>query len=489
MTPREVGTQRHGMAADLGMRQEIRANPRLYQAMDILYMPLASLERRMKQEKNDNPFLEIVEPDEDAFAGEEREAADAGGDADDPGDDIEQEDALYYDVDPDGERQWETRGGTDGPTREVVARPTLREALERQFRLEKLDARQTLIGEQILDSIDSSGFLSRPLADIGAAAGEVIQNEDVEARPVSPEEVAEALAVVQSFDPNGVAARDLRDTFLIQLRNKGERQSLAYEIVRDHWEAVIEGRWGDLERECDVARAAVVSARDAVDKLDRRPGLKYASEFGAYVVPDMEVRKLNGGYRIMHNDSMLPRLTLSRRYMDMLGDGKFEGEDRKFVQRNLDKANWIIKAVEQRRQTMLDVMSFIVKSQRSYFEKGIEHLQPLTLGDVAKRLGVHQSTVSRATNGKYVQTPAGDVVPLKLFFSGGYAKDDGSLVSARSVKAWIKELIDSEDPASPVSDLAIAQLLEKKGVRIARRTVAKYRGQLMIPSSRMRKAI
>ncbi|OGU04445.1 MAG: RNA polymerase sigma-54 factor, partial [Gemmatimonadetes bacterium GWC2_71_10] len=238
-----------------------------------------------------------------------------------------------------------------------------------------------------------------------------------------------------------------------------------------------------------IDAAQVQSAADEIAKLDPKPGLRYAAAGGDYIIPDLVVEKIDGAYRVFLNDTNLPRLRLSRAYQEVARNKKqFVGENRDFITQRLNSAQWMIQAIEQRRQTMLKVMNFIVDRQRDFFEKGIEFLKPLTLREVAEVINMHESTVSRVTNEKYVQTPRG-VLPLKFFFSSALSTTSGEDASARAIKAQIRKLVDDESPTEPLTDQEVVQKLREKGVRIARRTVAKYRDQLGILSARMRRRV
>jgi RNA polymerase sigma-54 factor len=306
---------------------------------------------------------------------------------------------------------------------------------------------------------------------------------------VTLEEAEALLAIIQGFDPSGIAARDLRETLLIQLRDRGEEDTLAFRIVHEHFEELVNHRWSELSKEHGIPAREVQDAAAEIAKLDPKPGLKYSDTSDAYVIPDLVVETVDGQYYVFHNDTTLPRLKLSRAYREVAQDkSKFQGENKSFISKKLNSAQWMIQAIEQRRQTMLKVMHFIVDRQQEFFEKGVEHLRPLTLREVADHIDMHESTVSRVTNEKYVQTPRG-VYPLKYFFSSGLSTDYGEDVSARGVRAQIKKLVADEDPKRPLTDQAIVDILKREGVQIARRTVAKYRDQLGILSARMRKRV
>ena len=477
---------RPGLAAGLHLRQEQKAQPRLYQAMALLHMPLLDLQSHLREALVDNPFLDLVEPgDEPGDAGEDLPEPLADDAEDGPGeeaeeleeaDEVDWEDLLLDDFDAGGRREEYGDSEYEAPT--PAAAQTLWDHLHEQLNLLRLGERELRIGEEIIGNVDRDGFLSCPLDRIVEALDRV-----------SRAEVEEMLARIQSFEPSGIAARDLRETLLLQLRDRGREESLAFRIVDGHFEDLAHRRWPELAEAYGVEPREVQAAADEIAKLDPKPGLRYADASESYVIPDLTVEKVEGRYRVSHADTSLPRLKLSPVYRDVARDrARFEGESRAFISERLNSARWLIQAIEQRRQTMLKVMDFIVERQHDFFEKGVEHLRPLTLRDVARHIEMHESTVSRVTNGKYVQTPRG-LYPLKFFFSGGYATRGGEDLSSEGVRARIRKLVAEEDPTAPLSDHAITSRLQEEGVRIARRTVAKYRDGLGILSARLRRRV
>ncbi|HTT67043.1 MAG TPA: RNA polymerase factor sigma-54 [Gemmatimonadales bacterium] len=474
------------------LRQDLRINPRLYQAMDLLYMPLLDLQQHLKQELTANPFLELLEPEEEeetpATLAEKKEASEPA----------DREEINWEDILLDGFDQGDWRAPTEEREfSEPVSVQTrdLTSYLREQLQLLDLTDRQRLLVEEFLGNIGGDGYLSATLEEIVAATNG-LQEEFAAEREAAPaqapytlEEAQAVLAVVQTLDPPGVGARDLRECLLLQLKDKGETGSLAYRLLDEAFDDLIAHRWSDLAKRLGLDTAEVQAAADEIAKLDPKPGLRFSSSEGDYIIPDLIVEKIDGKYRVFLNDTNLPRLRLSRAYQEVARDKKkFVGENREFITQRLNSAQWMIQAIEQRRQTMLKVMNFIVDRQHDFFEKGIEHLKPLTLREVAEVINMHESTVSRVTNEKYVQTPRG-VLPLKFFFSSALSTTSGEDASARAIKAQIQKLVGDETPHDPLTDQQIVQKLRERGVRIARRTVAKYRDQLGILSARMRKRV
>jgi len=475
---------RRGLSQSLGMRQELKINPRLYQAMDLLYMPLLDLQAHLKLEVLVNPFLEFTEMAEEELPEEKQEEEEED-------DEVDWEEILLNGFDAGGRRSQFEDKEHYMPT--PAAPPDLWEHLREQLNLLTLGPREFALGEEIIGNIDREGFLACSLEEVVEAANTWLAESEpelwAEMEPFTLEEAEAVLGVIQGFYPSGVGARDLRETLLIQLRERKEDESLAYRIIQDHFEQLVNHRWSELSKEHGISPLDVQSAADSIAKLDPKPGLKYADMSDNYVIPDLSVEKVDDEYFVFHNDSSLPRLKLSRSYREVAQDrNQFQGENKAFISKKLNSAQWMIQAIEQRRQTMLKVMSFIVDRQREFFEKGVEHLRPLTLREVAEHIDMHESTVSRVTNDKYVQTPRG-VLPLKFFFSSGLSTDYGEDVSARGIRARIEKLVADEDPKKPLTDQAIVDVLKKEGVQIARRTVAKYRDQLGILSARMRKRV
>ncbi len=489
------------------LRQEMKINPRLYQAMELLYMPLLDLQQHLKQEMAENPFLEMAEADV-----QEEEQLDEEG-KDDPAEEIDWEEILLEGFDAGGRKQQFEQKEYFQPT--AVETTDLEDFLVEQLNYQSLSEREIRLGEEIVGNISDDGALSCTLEEvlegvniwldeIRAVAQERWEKadfDDDDEREAERAEMAilfqsyemfeaeEILVVIQTFDPPGVGARDLRESILIQLDRKEMSDSLSAALVEEHFNDLINHRWAEIAKARGISPLEVQDAADEIAKLDPKPGLKHSSDPERYVIPDLIIEKIDGEYMVFANDTSLPRLRLSRAYREVAREkGKFTGENKEFISSKLNSANWMIQAIEQRRQTMLKVMGFIVDRQRAFFEKGVQHLRPLTLREVAEHIEMHESTVSRVTNDKFVQTPRG-VFSLKFFFSSGLSTTSGEDISARGVKAKIQTLVDEEDQKRPLTDQAIVNLLKAEGVNIARRTVAKYRDQLGILPARMRKRV
>jgi RNA polymerase sigma-54 factor len=484
-----------GLNQSTQLRQELKINPRLYQAMDLLYMPLLDLQQHLKQELLNNPFLEMVEPEEEEEEeGTETEEATAPQEEKAANDEIDWEGILLDGFDAGGRREEHEEKEYYEPV--TVDTRDLSDHLRDQIALLDLDPRQMLLAEEFIGNINEDGYLACPVEDIRQSINDVVlkaaeaADHDPDEVPVyTEEEVARMLETVQALDPAGVGARDLRECLMLQLRDAGLEQSVPYRLVRDCFDELINHRWSEISKRFGISPADVQKAADEIAKLDPKPGLVYSDASDNYIIPDLVVEKIDGKYHVFLNDANLPRLKLSRAYQEIARDKKkFEGENKEFISNKLNSANWMIQAIEQRRQTMLKVMNYIVERQRDFFEKGVQYLKPLTLREVAEVISMHESTVSRVTNEKFVQTPRG-VLPLKFFFSSGLSTTGGEDVSARGIKDQIQKLVENEDPKHPLTDQAIVNILKESGVQIARRTVAKYRDQLGVLSARMRKRV
>jgi RNA polymerase sigma-54 factor len=527
---------RTGLSQHTSLRQELRVNPRLYQAMDMLYMPMMDLQQHLKQELLANPFLELLEPEDEAA---EQPPAEEQKEQKEKEEEVDWEEILLNGFEVGGTReQYEQLEYTEPVT---VETRNLIDHLRDQLQMLTLTSRQLLLGEEFLGNINEEGYLAASLEEILGSVNHLVAGhvekdgeggEDGDggegdldnygtaplpavsasapaqsnsssptltspsspSSPPSPplytmQEAEEMLAIIQRLDPSGTGARDLRECLLIQLVELGDTTSLTYRLVSEAFPDLIAHRWNDLAKRFGVEPAAVQAAADQLSRLDPKPGLKYSEQSDGYIIPDLIVEKIGGRYQVFLNDTGMPRLRLSRSYQEIARDKKkMTPENREFIASKMNSANWMIQAIEQRRQTMLKVMNFIVDRQREFFEKGIEYLKPLTLREVAEVINMHESTVSRVTNEKYVQTPRG-VLPLKFFFSSALSTASGEDASARSIRAKLEKMVSEENSARPLTDQQIVHLFQEQGIQIARRTVAKYRDQLGILPARMRKRV
>jgi RNA polymerase sigma-54 factor len=488
---------RQGLSQNTQLKQELKINPRLYQAMDLLYMPLLDLQQHLKQELLNNPFLDMVEPEEDeedeGDVQEESANPESEPEKDEKGE-IDWEEILLDGFDAGGRREEHEEREYYEPV--TVDSRDLSDHLRDQVSLLDLTPRQMYLADEFIGNINEDGYLACGLDKILEGVNESVQKVAEDSERDLPDvplytmsEAEDMLGIIQSLDPPGVGARDLRECLMLQLREAGLEHSVPFRLVRDCFDELIAHRWSEISKRFGISPVDVQKAADEIAKLDPKPGLVYSDASDNYIIPDLIVDKIDGKYHVFLNDANLPRLKLSKAYQEIARDKKkFDGENKEFISNKLNSANWMIQAIEQRRQTMLKVMNYIVERQREFFEKGVQFLKPLTLREVAEVINMHESTVSRVTNEKFVQTPRG-VLPLKFFFSSGLSTTAGEDVSARGIKAQIQKLVSEENPKHPLTDQAIVNILKESGVQIARRTVAKYRDQLGVLSARMRKRV
>jgi RNA polymerase sigma-54 factor len=485
---------RLGQHLGLHMRTQLVMTQRLQQALKLLQVPTLELEQILRQELQANPLLEEIDLEEDEEetaaereeAGEAEAAAEAGAEepadaaaADAAGDEEESPEPVDWDeyfkdgfvmeqLEPESEDE-------DQLERLPVYVPSGQQSLLEQLTFAVADPVDRRIGEYIIGSLNEDGYLAASLREIAAFF------------EIDEERVAAVLAVIQEFDPPGVAARDLQECLLLQLRARGRSDSAEAVVIRDHFEALKTHKYADIARELKVPVQEVQAIAERIGELDPKPGLSTGGEGARFIVPDLVVQKVDDEYVVYLNDGNLPRLRVSRAYEDLTRRGPDrDNKTVQFIDEKRRYAEWIIKTIEQRRRTMIKVMEAIVRQQEDFFERGAIALKPLTLQQVASAIEMHESTVSRVTKQKYVQTPRG-VFPLKYFFSAGLDTDEGEEVAAKAVKEMIQEIVAGENPQRPLSDKKIVDLLAARGLKIARRTVAKYREQMGILAARMRK--
>ena len=359
----------------------------------------------------------------------------------------------------------------------LTRRQSLYEQLIEQLHLTEVPADVRSAGEAIIGNLDdNTGFLDATLEEIAAMG------------PWPLETVEKALHIVQRLDPVGVAARDVRESLLIQLDVFGLADSLATRMVRDHFESLQTHKLPELSKTLGLPLDTVIAEMEIIKRLDPKPGRKYSAEEAQPVVPEVTIEKVGDGYMIRFEDEGMPHLRINRTYRQMMESKDSTKETRDYIKERFRSAVDLLKNIEHRRQTIYRVCQSIVERQQEFLDKGIECLRPMMLKDVAEDIGMHLSTVSRVVNRKYVNTPQG-VYELRRFFTEGMKSDSGEDVSTRVLKLQIKKMIEAEDPHRPITDDEIAKRLAKQGVKMSRRTVAKYRDQMRIPGSRERRAI
>jgi RNA polymerase sigma-54 factor len=356
--------------------------------------------------------------------------------------------------------------------------PSLADHLMWQLKLSLFSELEMRIGEQIIGNIDQNGYLAATIDEIAA-------QENVE-----PAAVEELLYKIQTFDPPGIAARDLKECLLIQARMLGINNPIIERIICDHLKELEIKHYALIARKLKVPLPDVMEAVSYIGNMDPKPGSAFQQERVQTLIPDVYVVKSGNDYKIILNDDGLPRLRISNFYREIMAglEGSMEGEmGKRYIKERVQSATWLIKSIQQRQKTIYKVAESIVRFQIDYFNKGISYLKPLVLRDVALDVDMHESTISRVVTNKYMQTPSG-LFELKYFFSSGISTTGGDAIASKSVKEEIRKLINEEDPKKPLSDSEIVERLAASGINIARRTVAKYREMMnVLPSSRRKK--
>ena len=464
------------MKLQLHLRQTQTLAPQLIQSLKMLQMPALRLEQTIRLELATNPLLEEVEElDTETKAEEEAEfevAAEKDENAKEDSVDWEeflQDEDNGYKVNEYKEHQEEIIQGSAAQTNNLYHH------LQEQLYLLKLTAEEQLIGEYVIGNISPEGYLA-------------ISVEEMAAELKAPREKIEAiLDLIKRFDPSGVGSRDLRESLLFQLKDKGLEDTLAYRIVDQYINELDRKSILQLSRLMGSSEEKVQSALELIKTLSPTPAHGRFDQGAMPVVPDLIIERLDDGFVVMHNDAHMPRLRISQGYKQLVRRGNSSSDDTKnYIKQKLEQARWLLNAINQRRSTMIRVMESIINRQRDFFDKGPAFLKPLIMEDIAQMVDMNVATISRVANGKYVQTPFG-VYEIKHFFNSGIARDDGTDMSKRSVKQRIEEIIKAELADQPLSDQEIYRQLNNEGIKLARRTVTKYREELKIAPARLRK--
>lgn len=469
-------------ALQIGLNQSLKLTPQLTQAIRLLAMSSLDLQQEVTGLIEANPVLEH----EDELAAQEFDESITPSDDREPEADDGIDDQLdLRDFEEFGD--WnETKGRSDldaeGEAREIATpTPDLREELAWQMALRPLTERDHLIAAVLIDAVDDDGYLRVDDATILSSLPAD--------RNFTEREVGIVRMLLQHCDPIGVAARDLRECLQLQLQSMAEvpGRGIALAIVADHLDALPKTDLNQLARRLQATRQDIEQAIDLIRSLNPRPGARPLESDTEGVIPDLIARKVNGRWRVGLNPASMPDIGISRRYERMAAESR--GETGTYLRGCLQEARWLMKSLQLRGETLTRVGNCIVREQSAFLDYGAEALRPLTLRTIAEEVGLHESTVSRATTRKYVATPRG-VFELKRFFSSGVATSEGGEASATAVQAMIRKHIETENKARPMSDQALTEILKQAGIQVARRTVAKYREAMNIPSSsdRLRKA-
>lgn len=475
---------------NLKLSQQLIMTPQLQQAIKLLQLSRIELTEAIQQEIEENPLLEETVQEVET---EDQVSADSGEPArpdeikaplrteevTGEGDGKEEFDWDGYleDYGPVGVTYYHE--DLEGPTWENVLtkRASLAEHLFWQLNLSRFTEQENRIAEQIIGNLDGNGYLLSSLDEIAAAEN------------VSADEVAAVLKKVQEFDPPGIAARNLQECLLVQARFLVESSPLLEKIIREHLRDLETKNYNLIAKKLKVSLESVLAAVAIISNMDPKPGRVYSDDKDQYIVPDVFVFRVGDEYRIVINEDGLPKLRISNFYKEILGGsaGSGKSECKDYIKERLQSATWLIKSIQQRQKTIYKVTESIVKFQRDFFDKGINHLKPMILRDVADDVQMHESTISRVTTNKYMHSPRG-IFELKYFFNSSISMASGDAIASKSVQEEIRKIINSEDKKKPYSDNEIVDILENSGITIARRTVAKYRDILgILPSSKRKK--
>lgn len=478
------------MNLNLVQTQKLIMTPELKQAIEILQYNSVELNDFIKEELLNNPVLQ--KQDDEPKEGESKPVSESTETSDVPETQGAVEDHPYGDrYEPVG-IDWREIPRDDGYDKHryegefkddredlsydnlIASEETLTDHLLQQLQFSQLEEEDMPVAQYMIENIDTNGYLE-------------VKAEDIANRfKIEIDDVEQILAVVQSFDPPGIGARDLRECLLIQARQKYEGDLLLVKVIEDYLTDLASNRLQNIAKALHVNSADVQEAFDRIKSLEPKPGGLYASLRDVrYITPDVYVEKIDGEYVVTITETTAPKLFVSNFYRSLLEQG-VNDQASEYIQKKLNSAFKLIKSIEQRRNTIYRVVKAIVDYQIEFFDKGPAYLRTLNLKDIAFEVGIHESTVSRAVNGKYLQCRLG-LFEIKYFFQSGVSSDAGDGISSESIKMAIKELIDNEDHKSPISDQDISDELNKMGIRISRRTIAKYRDELNIPSSSKRK--
>lgn len=459
----------------LEQTQTLIMTPELRQAITILQLGALELTQYIEQQILENPVLELDDGEQQLSETPERSESEDRT--------VEPEWLDYFDDSSDTGYIRPRRDDDAKPSFEafVSINPTLHEHLLFQLHLSPLSGKDLEMGEYLIGNIDDNGYLHCDIEEVSGLFH------------VSTKQVIDVIHVLQSFEPPGVGARTIEECLLIQMYSfSGPVAALAKEIILHHLEDLGQNKYRKIAESCSVTVHDVQEAADLIRTLDPKPGRWFDGKDRArYIIPDVTVEKVDGEYVVIMNDSAFPRLFISPYYRRLLSTGRLEeaaggADTRKFIENKINSALWFLKSIEQRRLTLYRVVETMIHLQRNFFDCGLRRLRPMTLRQVASIIGVHESTVSRAVANKFVQTPHG-VFELRFFFTSGVDTENGGGLSSESIKKIIEDLILKEDPHEPLSDQAIADTLNARGISICRRTVAKYRQDANIAPSRIRK--
>jgi RNA polymerase sigma-54 factor len=479
---------------NLKLSQQLIMTPQLQQAIKLLQLSRMEMIDVINQEMEENPLLEDMPTDDYDDEAERKSVSEEGSISEreelkgierteeitGEGDGKEEFDWNSYleDYGPVGTTYDRKDGETPSWDNLLTEKSTLTDHLMWQLKLTRFSDLEMRIGEQIIGNLDTNGYLA-------ATQEEIARLEDV-----SEKEVVAVLEKIQEYDPPGIAARNLQECLLIQVKLLGIENPLLEAIIANHMKDLEIKNYNHIAKKNRVSIEDVLQAVMIISNMDPRPGSIYNEERIQSIIPDVYVFKAGEEYKIVLNDDGMPRLRISNFYKEIMGNVKNESHSengRKYIRERVQSATWLIKSIQQRQRTIYKVADSIVRYQKDFFDRGINYLKPLVLRDIAYDVEMHESTISRVVTNKYMYTPRG-IFELKYFFSSSIQKKSGEAIASKSVKEEIRRTIGSEDPKNPYSDHEIVSLLESKGIKIARRTVAKYREMMnILPSSRRKR--
>jgi RNA polymerase sigma-54 factor len=494
-----------GLQLSQRLTQSLVLAPQLQQSLALLQAPTLELKALVEQELQQNPVLEETPGTEADAQEKENRESDAAAEAADPSeppadlnfdpateknaaepvDDFQAEFERLVQLD----QEWRDHfAQTNIPMRasaedeekrqfmfdSLVAGTSLQEMLLEQVRESELTEDKWPIAEMLIGNIDEYGYLKASVEEMSSSTG------------LPPEQILDVLKVIQTFDPPGVGARDLRECLMLQMERAGHKDSLEYRIVSEFMEALGKRRIPEIARGTGTEVDEVQDALENIGKLEPRPGRAFLPDNDQYILPEVFVHRSGDEFVVSTNNEHIPHLRISNTYKDLMSQGGNSAEVRNYIREKIRAGKFLIKSLHQRQQTILNIAKEIVHRQRDFLEKGVAFLKPLTMVQIAEVVGVHETTVSRAVSGKYIQTPQG-IFEMKYFFTAGIQTASGDGMSNTSVKDMIDEIFKREDTSKPLSDQEVVKMLQEKGIVIARRTVAKYRTELNILPSNLRK--
>jgi len=505
-----------GLQLSQRLTQSLVLAPQLQQSLALLQAPTLELKALVEQELQQNPVLEETaqelevpeketpesdkdadkesdapEPAETAESGDEESEVESGSDKGEaqgehePVDNFEAEFERLVQLD----QEWRDHfSQTNLPIKasaeeeekrqfmfdSLVVGTSLQEMLLTQVRESALPEDQWPIAEMLIGNIDEYGYLKASIEELSGSTG------------LEGDKILSVLKVIQTFDPAGVGARDLRECLLLQLERSGQKNTLEYRIVDEFMDALGKRRIPEIARGSGQSVDDVQEALERIARLEPRPGRAFLPDNDQYILPEVFVQKVGDDFSVTTNNEHIPHLRISNTYKDLMSHRENSAEVRNYIREKIRAGKFLIKSLHQRQQTILNIAKEIVRRQREFMEKGVAFLKPLTMVQVAEVVGVHETTVSRAVSGKYMQTPQG-LFEMKYFFTAGIQTSSGDGMSNTSVKDMISDIFKKEDPTKPLSDQEVVKMLQERGIVIARRTVAKYRTELNILPSNLRK--